>query len=148
MLQFSQQFTAAPEKLFAAVLIAGLAGIAFGTGNNGDPRLVATDSGVGKVFGLFGQGARRLTPANAVGAGELIREGGGQIDFDPVAKRLYYRDLIGAVLYANPAAARMLGLPIAEILNANVFRWVHEELALIEAGAARSSAVRHGGSSV
>ncbi len=29
LLQFSQQFTAAPEKLFAAVLIAGLAGIAF-----------------------------------------------------------------------------------------------------------------------
>jgi NitT/TauT family transport system permease protein len=29
LLQFSQQFTAAPEKLFAAVLIAGLAGILF-----------------------------------------------------------------------------------------------------------------------
>ncbi|MEX1124676.1 MAG: ABC transporter permease [Acidimicrobiia bacterium] len=29
LLQFSQQFTAAPEKLFAAVMIAGLAGIAF-----------------------------------------------------------------------------------------------------------------------
>jgi NitT/TauT family transport system permease protein len=29
LLQFSQQFTAAPEKLFAAVVIAGLAGIAF-----------------------------------------------------------------------------------------------------------------------
>jgi NitT/TauT family transport system permease protein len=29
LLQFSQQFTAAPEKLFAAVLIAGLAGIVF-----------------------------------------------------------------------------------------------------------------------
>ena len=29
LLQFSQQFTAAPEKLFAAVIIAGLAGIAF-----------------------------------------------------------------------------------------------------------------------
>ena len=29
LLQFSQQFTAAPEKLFAAVLIAGLAGMAF-----------------------------------------------------------------------------------------------------------------------
>lgn len=29
LLQYSQQFTAAPEKLFAAVLIAGLAGMAF-----------------------------------------------------------------------------------------------------------------------
>lgn len=29
LLQFSQQFTAAPEKLFAAVIIAGLAGITF-----------------------------------------------------------------------------------------------------------------------
>jgi NitT/TauT family transport system permease protein len=29
LLQFSQQFTAAPQKLFAAVIIAGLAGIAF-----------------------------------------------------------------------------------------------------------------------
>jgi NitT/TauT family transport system permease protein len=29
LLQFSQQFTAAPEKLFAAVLIAGAAGILF-----------------------------------------------------------------------------------------------------------------------
>jgi NitT/TauT family transport system permease protein len=29
LLQFSQQFTAAPQKLFAAVVIAGLAGIAF-----------------------------------------------------------------------------------------------------------------------
>jgi NitT/TauT family transport system permease protein len=29
LLQFSQQFTAAPEKLFAAVLIAGIAGILF-----------------------------------------------------------------------------------------------------------------------
>jgi NitT/TauT family transport system permease protein len=29
LLQFSQQFTAAPEKLFAAVLIAGLAGMLF-----------------------------------------------------------------------------------------------------------------------
>ena len=29
LLQFSQQFTAAPQKLFAAVLIAGLAGVVF-----------------------------------------------------------------------------------------------------------------------
>lgn len=29
LLQFSQQFTAAPEKMFAAVMVAGLAGIAF-----------------------------------------------------------------------------------------------------------------------
>jgi NitT/TauT family transport system permease protein len=29
LLQYSQQFTAAPEKLFAAVLIAGLAGMVF-----------------------------------------------------------------------------------------------------------------------
>jgi two-component system, cell cycle sensor histidine kinase and response regulator CckA len=33
----------------------------------------------------------------------------------------------GTVLYANPAAARMLGLPIADIVNANVFRWVHDD---------------------
>ena len=36
-------------------------------------------------------------------------------------------DEVGTVLYANPAAARMLGLPIADVLNANVFRWVHED---------------------
>jgi PAS domain S-box-containing protein len=36
-------------------------------------------------------------------------------------------DESGTVLYANPATARMLGLPIGEIINANVFRWVHDE---------------------
>ena len=36
-------------------------------------------------------------------------------------------DEAGTVLYANPATARMLGLPIAEIINANVFRWVHDD---------------------
>ena len=36
-------------------------------------------------------------------------------------------DEAGTVLYANPAAARMLGLPIADIVNSNVFRWVHDE---------------------
>mgnify|MGYP006189376449 FL=1 len=42
LLQFSQQFTAAPEKLFAAVIIAGLAGIAFvGLGTFVEHRVVA-----------------------------------------------------------------------------------------------------------
>ena len=36
-------------------------------------------------------------------------------------------DESGTVLYANPAAARMLGVPIAEVINANVFRWVHDD---------------------
>jgi two-component system cell cycle sensor histidine kinase/response regulator CckA len=36
-------------------------------------------------------------------------------------------DEAGTVLYGNPATARMLGLPIAEIINANVFRWVHDD---------------------
>ena len=36
-------------------------------------------------------------------------------------------DEAGTVLYANPATALMLGLPIGEIVNANVFRWVHED---------------------
>ena len=36
-------------------------------------------------------------------------------------------DEAGTVLYANPATARMLGLPIADIINANVFRWVHDD---------------------
>jgi hypothetical protein len=36
-------------------------------------------------------------------------------------------DESGTVLYANPAAARMVGLPIAEIVSSNVFRWVHED---------------------
>jgi PAS domain S-box-containing protein len=34
---------------------------------------------------------------------------------------------VGAVLYANPATARMVGLPVSEIVGANVFRWVHDE---------------------
>jgi len=33
----------------------------------------------------------------------------------------------GTVLYANPAAAKMVGLPIADIIGSNVFQWVHEE---------------------
>ncbi|MEO5740807.1 MAG: PAS domain S-box protein, partial [Vicinamibacterales bacterium] len=36
-------------------------------------------------------------------------------------------DEAGTVLYANPATARLLGLPIADIIYANVFRWVHED---------------------
>jgi len=36
-------------------------------------------------------------------------------------------DESGTVLYANPATARMLGVPIADIINANVFQWVHDE---------------------
>jgi PAS domain S-box-containing protein len=36
-------------------------------------------------------------------------------------------DETGTVLYANHAAARMLGLPIADIVTSNVFRWVHDE---------------------
>jgi two-component system cell cycle sensor histidine kinase/response regulator CckA len=36
-------------------------------------------------------------------------------------------DEAGTVLYANPAAARMLEVPIAEIVNASVFRWVHDD---------------------
>jgi PAS domain S-box-containing protein len=35
-------------------------------------------------------------------------------------------DEAGTVLYANPAASRILGLPIADILGANLFRWVHD----------------------
>ena len=34
-------------------------------------------------------------------------------------------DEAATVLYANPAASRMLGVPIAEIVGSNVFRWVH-----------------------
>ncbi|MEE9474020.1 MAG: ABC transporter permease subunit, partial [Acidimicrobiia bacterium] len=42
LLQFSQQFTAAPEKLFASVIIAGLAGMVFvGTVTLVEHRLVA-----------------------------------------------------------------------------------------------------------
>jgi PAS domain S-box-containing protein len=36
-------------------------------------------------------------------------------------------DEFGTVLYANPAAAPMLGLPIADIVGSNVFRWVHDD---------------------
>ena len=36
-------------------------------------------------------------------------------------------DEAGTVLYANPAAARMQGLTIADILNASVFRGVHDD---------------------
>jgi hypothetical protein len=36
-------------------------------------------------------------------------------------------DEAGTVLYANPAAARMLGLPIAEIVSSSVFRGVHDD---------------------
>ena len=36
-------------------------------------------------------------------------------------------DESGTVLYANPATANMLGMPIADIINSNVFRWVHGE---------------------
>jgi two-component system cell cycle sensor histidine kinase/response regulator CckA len=36
-------------------------------------------------------------------------------------------DEAGTVLYANPATARMLGLPIADVINENVFRWVHDD---------------------
>jgi PAS domain S-box-containing protein len=35
-------------------------------------------------------------------------------------------DEAGTVLYANPAASRILGVPIAEIVSSNLFRWVHE----------------------
>ena len=36
-------------------------------------------------------------------------------------------DEAGTVLYANPAAARMLGIQIADIVNASMFRLVHED---------------------
>jgi PAS domain S-box-containing protein len=36
-------------------------------------------------------------------------------------------DEAGAVLYANPSAARMLGLSIDDVLGSNVFRWVHDD---------------------
>src|SRR6188474_2268882 len=36
-------------------------------------------------------------------------------------------DEAGTVLYANPAAARMLGLSIDDVLGSNVFRWVHDD---------------------
>jgi len=44
-------------------------------------------------------------------------------------------DEAGTVLYANPAAARMLGLQIADIVNASMFRRVHEDdMAALRAG--------------
>jgi two-component system cell cycle sensor histidine kinase/response regulator CckA len=36
-------------------------------------------------------------------------------------------DEAGTVLYANPATSRMLGIPITDITNTNVARWVHED---------------------
>jgi two-component system cell cycle sensor histidine kinase/response regulator CckA len=36
-------------------------------------------------------------------------------------------DEAGRVLYANPATAGLLGLSIADIMNSNVFRWVHDD---------------------
>jgi two-component system cell cycle sensor histidine kinase/response regulator CckA len=36
-------------------------------------------------------------------------------------------DEAGTVLYANPATARMVGTPMADIIGSNVFRWVHEQ---------------------
>jgi len=96
-----------------------LRGIAFGLGNSGDPRLVATDAGVDKIFSLYGQGARRLMPVNAVGEGELMRDGNGQIEFDPVAARLYYRGQLSAAVYAN------LGIKI-HVENGNR-QWLYPE---------------------
>ena len=40
-------------------------------------------------------------------------------------------DEAGTILYANPATAHMLGLPIAEIINENLFRWVHDDDVLL-----------------
>ncbi len=36
-------------------------------------------------------------------------------------------DEAGTVLYANPAASRILGLPIDEVIGSNIFRWVHDD---------------------
>jgi two-component system cell cycle sensor histidine kinase/response regulator CckA len=36
-------------------------------------------------------------------------------------------DEAGTVLYANPATTRMLGVPIGEIVGANIFGWVHDD---------------------
>ncbi len=36
-------------------------------------------------------------------------------------------DEAGTVLYANPAAALMVGSRISDVVGSNVFRWVHEE---------------------
>jgi two-component system, cell cycle sensor histidine kinase and response regulator CckA len=35
-------------------------------------------------------------------------------------------DEAGTILYANPAAAVMAGVPIGDIVGMNIFRWVHE----------------------
>src|SRR5262245_25119880 len=35
-------------------------------------------------------------------------------------------DESGTVLYANPAAAAMLGMPVGDVTDTNVFRWVHD----------------------
>ncbi len=35
-------------------------------------------------------------------------------------------DEAGTVLYANPAASRMLGVPIDDVVGSNVFRWIHD----------------------
>ena len=51
-------------------------------------------------------------------------------------------DEAGAVLYANPATARMLGLPIADVIGANVFRWVHDDDVLAVQGELRDSVSR------
>ena len=40
-------------------------------------------------------------------------------------------DETGTILYANPATAHMLGLPISEIINENLFRWVHVDDVLL-----------------
>jgi PAS domain S-box-containing protein len=40
-------------------------------------------------------------------------------------------DETGTILYANPATAHMLGLPISEIINENLFRWVHADDVLL-----------------
>jgi two-component system, cell cycle sensor histidine kinase and response regulator CckA len=36
-------------------------------------------------------------------------------------------DEAGTILYANPATARMLALPITDVINENLFRWVHDD---------------------
>jgi two-component system, cell cycle sensor histidine kinase and response regulator CckA len=36
-------------------------------------------------------------------------------------------DEAGTILYANPATAGMLGLPIMDVINENLFRWVHDD---------------------
>src|SRR4030095_12388931 len=36
-------------------------------------------------------------------------------------------DETGNVLFANPAAARIAGQPISDIVGSNIFRWVHDD---------------------